>query len=651
MKRLIAFALFVLMLLSSFAFLGGAVQFEGDDKIVVVLDPGHGGSNVGTARNGVGEKVKTFELGLRLKELLEENGNFIVYMTRTGDYDIPLAGRGIYANTVNADLLVSLHFDGSTNTGDRGVSVITSVLPEYAMVDLANGVCSSLSAKTGLSIKGVIQRKDNAGYYWNSEKQWDCKDPSLGVLSDYYGIPTWCSKFGIKSILIEHGFFTNSGDASIIFADGMINTMAEADAEAIINYYTNHTHSYGAMTQDFPSNCMYQGKMSEKCTVCGHRRNITYLEAAPDNHYWINETSKNPSCGVDGYVKRECWITINLNEKKVPTENHEETKYIPAQPHNYALVETKEVSHAVDGYEKYSCTNCGDTYKNVIEAEGHTWTLVEEIEPKCTTAGKTTYICNACGETRADNIRALGHSIVVTEYVAESCTEDGYRKSSCTACGEKMEETIAALGHDNTVTVISEQSCTTDGEVYTVCNRCGAEDQSVVAMLGHEMLVTAKKAEKCLENGFENYACIRCGHTESKTLLAEGHVFKTEVTAEASLFARGVKLTVCEKCNERYDEVIPSTWDNPVMKLLIVILAVLLITIIFVCIKLYFGRKDEANEQEIEPDAEVEVEASEAEETLAETEETEESVATEPEEESKPEPEAEGEAEPEELNV
>ena len=625
MKRIIAIFLTIFTLVSALALYGNAVQFEGEDKIVVVIDPGHGGANVGTARNGIGEKVFTFKVASKLKEILEANGNFIVHMTRTGDYDLPLAARGIYANTVSADLLVSLHFDGSTNTNDRGISVITSVLPEYAMVELSNMVCSTLSARTGLSIKGIIQRQDNAGYYWNAEKQWDCQDPSLGLLSDYYGIPTWCSKFGVKSILIEHGFFTNPGDASIIFAEGMTDIMAEADAEAIINYYTNHTHTYGAATQDFPSNCMFQGKSSEKCTVCGHRRNITLLEAAPNNHYWINETSKAPTCGVDGYTKRECRITLNLNEKKVPCENHEEVVYVPAQPHSYQLIESREVTHAVDGYEKFSCTNCGNTYQNTIAAEGHTWTLVEEIEPTCTAVGKTTYYCHVCGEYRADNIRALGHSLIQKEYIPETCTEEGLRKTVCTACGEEIEEILPALGHDNTVTVISQRTCTTDGEVHTICSRCGFEETAVDPMLGHEMLVTVKKAATCFEDGYINYGCTRCSHTESKELLTEGHTFHTEVTAEASVFSRGVKLTICEKCNTRYDEMIPSTWDNPAVKLAVIIAAALLATIIFAAVKVYIDRKyksapatsnaeDEANntedKEQIETEAEEESESA-----------------------------------------
>ncbi len=570
-----------------------SATFEGDDKIVIVIDPGHGGANVGTARNGTGEKVMTFKLGMLLKEKLEANGNFIVHMTRTGDYDLPLAARGIYANTVNADLLVSLHFDGSTSGYDRGVSVITSVLPEYEMTALAKAVCNSLNAKTGLPIKGVIQRKDNEGYYWNAAKQWDCKDPSLGILSDYYGIPTWCSKFGIGSILIEHGFFTNSGDAAIIFADGMLDKMAEADAEAIINYYTNHTHTYEASpTQDFPSNCMFTGKQSVRCSICDHRKNVTELAPAPDNHYWINEKSQNASCGVDGYVSRQCRITLNLNEKDVPCENHEEIKYIKAQPHSYYISDSKEVTHTVDGFYQYTCSNCGHTYRETIASEGHSWQLTDHIEPKCTQVGKMSYQCSDCKETKEETLPALGHSLTVTEYKQNSCTEDGYSKAYCTACKEEVNEIFKATGHDMTVNTPIAATCTSDGENFSYCNTCGYEEKSVIPKTGHTMEEKEKVNASCEKKGYIIRKCSSCEYEEKEELDAIGHSFTTEVTAEASLFVRGVKLTTCGNCGDNYNEVIPSTWDNPATKIIIIGGASLIAAVIFTIILFYLRKKN-----------------------------------------------------------
>ncbi len=646
MKRFLSFIICLVMIVCIIPFASheSEAAFEGDDKIVIVIDPGHGGSDVGTARNGIGEKVKTLELGTYLKQKLEENGNFIVYMTRTGDSTLPLPSRGICANNANADLLVSLHFDGSTNKGDRGVSVITSVLPEYQMVELANMVANSLTAKTGLTKKGsgIIQRKDNAGYYWNAEKQWDCQDKSLGTLSDYYGIPTWCAKFGMGSILIEHGFFTNDGDASIIFSEGMMEKMAEADAEAIINYYTNHTHTYTAdYIQDFPSNCMFQGKKSLHCTICGHRKNVTNLEAAPDNHYWINENSKAASCGVDGYISHDCRITLNLNEKKVPCENHTESLVIPAQPHAYIQTDFKEVTHTQDGFTQYTCSNCNHSFKDIVKAEGHSWQLIDTIDPNCTEKGKKTYSCSGCSETYTEAIAALGHSISITETLAAKCTEDGYTKSRCTACGEEFMETLAAKGHsfssnalelincteDVTVTekcktcgttteqtfkatghsfeieIIKQNNCTEDGEEISTCSSCGYSETIITTKTGHNFVITEEKQANCTSGGYTVSLCSVCSYEERTEHLPLGHVFVTEITAEASMFTQGAKLTSCSNCGEQYREVIPSAWENPATKAIIIGISAVVLAAALTVVLLYLKKKnEEAENKEAAPE-------------------------------------------------
>ncbi len=562
MKRIFSFfiCLFLILGLVPFAAHEAEAVFEGDDKIVILIDPGHGGANVGTSRNGIGEKYKTFELGNLLKQKLEANGNFIVHMTRTGDYDLPLAARGIYANTVNADLLVSLHFDGSLAKGDNGISVITSVLPEYEMVDLAYMVCNSLSAKTGIGIKGVIQRKDNAGYYWNKEKQWDCEDPSLGTLSDYYGIPTWCAKFGIGSILIEHGFFTNDYDASIIFSEGMMDKMAEADAEAIINYYTNHTHTYTSdYIQDFPSNCVFQGKKSIHCTTCGHRKNITSLEAAPDNHYWVNEKTTSASCGVDGVLYRECRITLNLNDKDVPIEDHIESKTIEAKPHEYEIGERVEATHTVDGYIVFVCSNCKSSYKEIYAAEGHKWTLVDEIGPKCTQKGVKTYKCDGCDETYTEEQAALGHSYNVSEIVEPTCTEKGSRVQRCTACGDETTEPIEAKGHSFDNGVIYEPSCTEDMIRTYTCKECGFEEEETVKPTGHTFSKKEMQKLSCTEEVTIVSVCTACKLETEETFAPTGHDFNTRIIKKNTCTDDGEELGTCKKCGYKETTVIEKT--------------------------------------------------------------------------------------------
>jgi N-acetylmuramoyl-L-alanine amidase len=84
---------------------------------VVVIDPGHGGVNVGThsVLDGRLEKEFTLDWALRLAPLLAANG-WQVFLTRTNDVDIALSNRVAFAEAHHADVFISLHFN---STSDR----------------------------------------------------------------------------------------------------------------------------------------------------------------------------------------------------------------------------------------------------------------------------------------------------------------------------------------------------------------------------------------------------------------------------------------------------------------------------------------------------------------------------------------------------
>ena len=82
---------------------------------VVVLDPGHGGTDFGAVNGALREKDQTLDVAHKLKALLEASGA-TVHMTRTGDQTLSNNDRYTYANSVpGADILVSIHMNGSTN--------------------------------------------------------------------------------------------------------------------------------------------------------------------------------------------------------------------------------------------------------------------------------------------------------------------------------------------------------------------------------------------------------------------------------------------------------------------------------------------------------------------------------------------------------
>jgi N-acetylmuramoyl-L-alanine amidase len=101
---------------------GAAWAQDAGCKGVIVLDPGHGGSDSGAVnKNGLTEKAQNLEVAYALKALLEADGykkdqKGQVCMTRTGDQTLSNNDRYTYANTTGAKVLVSIHMNGSTNT-------------------------------------------------------------------------------------------------------------------------------------------------------------------------------------------------------------------------------------------------------------------------------------------------------------------------------------------------------------------------------------------------------------------------------------------------------------------------------------------------------------------------------------------------------
>lgn len=81
---------------------------------VIVIDPGHGGNEVGT-KSVLGnffEKTYTLDWAMRLKPLLEARG-WKVVLTRTGDKAVELTERVLIAEQNQADIFLSLHLNAA----------------------------------------------------------------------------------------------------------------------------------------------------------------------------------------------------------------------------------------------------------------------------------------------------------------------------------------------------------------------------------------------------------------------------------------------------------------------------------------------------------------------------------------------------------
>ncbi len=110
---------------------GGPKDSQGSKTerlIIVALDPGHGGEDPGAiGPGGTREKDVVLRLAHRLRERINAtmiNGNPMrAYLTRDGDFFVPLHVRVNKARQVQADLFVSIHADAFYTPRPQGASV------------------------------------------------------------------------------------------------------------------------------------------------------------------------------------------------------------------------------------------------------------------------------------------------------------------------------------------------------------------------------------------------------------------------------------------------------------------------------------------------------------------------------------------------
>lgn len=191
---------------------------------VIVLDPGHGGENLGAeylagTEAGVLEKEMTLELAGLIREALSEQPDIEVYLTREDDRELSLKERAEFAEAVGADLLISLHFNASENHRLYGTEVWISVQKDYYEKTLPAALQFERQLTgMGLHSRGIKTRLGQSGQ------------------ADYYGILRESVKLGVPAILVEHCHVDNMQDLEYWIQGDSLKRFAQADADAILAY-------------------------------------------------------------------------------------------------------------------------------------------------------------------------------------------------------------------------------------------------------------------------------------------------------------------------------------------------------------------------------------------------------------------------------
>ena len=183
---------------------------------LIVIDPGHGGSDPGARRNGVTEASLALDMAKRLKDVLISRG-WQVQMTRDSDVDVyapndsardELQARVNIANNAGARIFVSVHVNSFINSGPTGTTTYYSKATD---VPLAQTVERNLASNLGTKDDGIVKSHLYVTLHTN-----------------------------MPAVLVETAFLSNPGDYDRLTSADWRGRVAQSIADGIDQYAQNN---------------------------------------------------------------------------------------------------------------------------------------------------------------------------------------------------------------------------------------------------------------------------------------------------------------------------------------------------------------------------------------------------------------------------
>lgn len=226
--------------------------------ITVALDPGHGGEDPGAiGKGGTYEKDVVLAIAQKLKARIDATPGMRAYLTRDGDYFVPLHVRVEKARRVKADLFVSIHADafvrptaGGSSVyvlSDRGASSTAAnwLAQKENAADLIGGVNLNVQnqnvAKILLDLSTTAQIKDST----------NLANRMLDELKNVYRLHkphVESAGFAVlkapdmPSILVETAFISNPDEERMLRSQSSQGKFAQALYSGITRFFIANPH-------------------------------------------------------------------------------------------------------------------------------------------------------------------------------------------------------------------------------------------------------------------------------------------------------------------------------------------------------------------------------------------------------------------------
>lgn len=223
--------------------LTAAAAEPADGRIVVAIDPGHGGVNpnigaedYGSEANGLRESEVTLATALALYDLLAADDRFAPVLTADGTAYLKPSERGAVAAQAEAQLFLSIHLNYDSSASSNGFECYAAppALSTNAESVRFGQLVAQAFSDLGLHLRGTngvrylyYDANDNKQIYESTDTtvRWD---PTFTVLQ----------ASGCPAVLCEEGFISNSGDMALLAGEDGSQAAAQAYYDCICSYFS-----------------------------------------------------------------------------------------------------------------------------------------------------------------------------------------------------------------------------------------------------------------------------------------------------------------------------------------------------------------------------------------------------------------------------
>ena len=224
--------------------------------LTIAIDPGHGGEDPGAiGKRGSREKDIVLAISRRLKQKIEAEPDMRTYLTRDGDYFVPLHVRVNKARRVQADLFVSIHADAFIKPHARGASVFalsqqgaTSTAARWlANKENSADLIGGLNIKTqDKQVAQLLLDMSTTAQIKDSLKLGDAVLKQIGGFAKLHKPQVEQASFAVlkapdvPSILIETAFISNPEEEARLNDHEYQEQIAQAILRGIRNYFAKN---------------------------------------------------------------------------------------------------------------------------------------------------------------------------------------------------------------------------------------------------------------------------------------------------------------------------------------------------------------------------------------------------------------------------